>query len=111
MDPNSLRGDTKVVGEEPPAHAPAQATGLQPFDVLREYQILKPLGGGGMAEVYLARAVLGAGVERLVALKTALPAFGPATRLGALFLEEARVSATLQHPNVVQVLGFGEAAG
>lgn len=102
------------------AHAPDEATvaasvpdstGLRRFDVLGAYQILQPLGGGGMAEVYLARATLGAGVEKLVALKTARPLYGPDSRLGALFLNEAKVSATLQHPNVVQVFDFGEAAG
>lgn len=81
------------------------------FTVLGNYQVLKHLGGGGMAEVYLARSVLGQGVDKLVALKTVRAEFGPETKYGAMFLTEARVSATLQHPNLVQVFDFGEAAG
>ncbi|MDQ3264722.1 MAG: protein kinase [Myxococcota bacterium] len=108
-----LDAPTRATDPEEPVAAAAfpDSTGLRPYDVLGAYQILTTLGGGGMAEVYLALATLGAGVEKLVALKTARPAYGPDTRLGALFLNEARVSATLQHPNVVQVFDFGEAAG
>lgn len=84
---------------------------LEPFEALGNYQVLRHLGGGGMAEVYLARSLLGQGVDKLVALKTAREGFGPLTPHGAMFLDEARVSATLQHPNLVQVFDFGEAAG
>lgn len=109
-----LEAPTRVSdeAEQLAAAAPASdSTGLRPFDTLGAYQILRRLGGGGMAEVYLARAKLGAGVEKLVAIKTARPAYGPDTPLGALFLNEAKVSASLQHPSVVQVFDFGEAAG
>ncbi|MBI3183923.1 MAG: protein kinase [Myxococcales bacterium] len=94
-----------------PAAPEEWSGGLRQFDVLRSYQLLKRLGGGGMAEVFLARSTLGEGVEKLVALKTTLPQFGPDTPFGALFLNEARISVTLQHPNVVQVFDYGEAAG
>lgn len=93
---------------------PTQPSGppeLEAFDQLGTYQLLKHLGGGGMAEVYLARARLGGDVDKLVALKTAREGFGPATPYGAMFLDEARVSATLQHPNLIQVFDFGEALG
>ncbi|HCF61375.1 MAG TPA: hypothetical protein DFS52_25685, partial [Myxococcales bacterium] len=89
----------------------AWAGGLQPFDMLGPHQLLKRLGNGGMAEVFLARSTLGQGVEKLVALKMVLPEFGPDTCFASLFLNEARISATLQHPNLVQVFAFGEAAG
>ncbi|MGI5860883.1 MAG: protein kinase domain-containing protein [Myxococcales bacterium] len=89
----------------------AWAGGLQPFDMLGPHQLLKRLGNGGMAEVFLARSTLGQGVEKLVALKMVLPEFGPDTCFASLFLNEARISATLQHPNLIQVFAFGEAAG
>ncbi|MGC4114042.1 MAG: serine/threonine-protein kinase [Myxococcales bacterium] len=110
-------------GAEPgrPGEAPAEivdppveegwAGGLRPFDRMGTYRLLDRLGLGGMAEVFLAHAVLGDGIERLVALKMALPEFGPDTQFGALFLNEARVSVTLQHPNIVQVFDVGEFAG
>jgi hypothetical protein len=100
VDPGAEQAEKK---EEPPE--------LQPFELLGNYQILKHLGGGGMAEVYLARSVLAQGVDKVVALKTVRRAFGPETKFGSMFLNEARVSATLQHPNLVQVFDFGEAAG
>ncbi|MGC4116415.1 MAG: serine/threonine-protein kinase [Myxococcales bacterium] len=40
-----------------------------------------------------------------------LPEFGPQTEFGALFLQEAKLSVTLRHPNLVQVFDFGEAEG
>jgi hypothetical protein len=85
--------------------------GLQPFDQMGAYRLLDRLGRGGMAEVFLAHAVLGDGIEKLVALKMALPEFGPDTEFGALFLIEARVSVTLEHPNLVHVFDAGEFAG
>lgn len=87
------------------------ANAFRAFDVVGSYQILKRLGAGGMADVYLVRAMLGEGVDKLVALKTVLPEFGPDTKYGSMFLQEARVSATLRHRGLVQVFGYGEAAG
>ncbi|MBL8953862.1 MAG: protein kinase [Myxococcaceae bacterium] len=109
----------------PPTSAPAAAPtgaapsgiskpwsgGLRPLDALANYQLLERLGGGGMAEVFAARATMGRGVEKVVALKVVLPEFGPGTQYGGLFLNEAKISASLQHPNLIQVFDFGEAAG
>ncbi|HVE86936.1 MAG TPA: serine/threonine-protein kinase, partial [Myxococcales bacterium] len=94
-----------------PSKGAARTTGLRAFDELGHYQVLKRLGGGGMADVHLARAQLSEGVDKLVALKTVLSQFGPSTPYGSMFLHEARISATLQHPNLVQVFAFGESAG
>lgn len=98
----------------PAAEAPAGkqwSGGLRPLDVLGNYQLLDRLGAGGMAEVFAARATMGRGVEKIVALKVVLPEFGPGTKYGGLFLNEAKISASLQHPNLIQVFDFGEAAG
>lgn len=85
--------------------------GLRPLDTIRNYQLLERLGRGGMAEVYVARQVFDDGVEKLVALKLALPEYGPGTPHGGLFLDEARISASLQHKGLIQVFDFGEALG
>jgi serine/threonine-protein kinase len=102
----------------PPPPAPSASRGkdgwsggLQPLDVLANYQLLDRLGAGGMAEVYAARATLGSGVEKIVALKLVLPEFGPGTPYGGLFLNEAKISASLSHPSLIQVFDFGEAGG
>ena len=64
------------------------------------YEVLRRLGGGGMAEVYLARdEVLG----RNVALKTLRERLAKDEVFLKRFRREARSAATLNHPNVVQV--------
>jgi len=75
------------------------------------YEILKPLGAGGMSEVFLARMRAEAGVERFVAIKRLLP-----QRLGNqtaqdMFIDEARISAQLRHSNIAQTLEFGKDGG
>jgi len=105
------KGDKTDSRPGTPGKAKSSGSGLRSFDVLGQYQLLKRLGGGGMADVHLARAQLSEGVDKLVALKTVLSQFGPSTPYGSMFLHEARISATLQHPNLVQVFAFGEAQG
>lgn len=72
------------------------------------YRVLGALGQGGMGQVYLAEdEVLG----RKVAIKTILPAVSGEGEHRARFLREARAMATVEHPRVVRVYSFGEAAG
>ncbi|MHA7630390.1 serine/threonine protein kinase [Corallococcus sp. M7] len=85
--------------------------GLRPFDAFGPYQLLQRLGAGGMAEVILARRTMAVGVDKLVALKLVFQEYARHPRLSELFLTEARLSATLQHPNVIQVFDVGSAAG
>src|SRR5438445_12947544 len=69
------------------------------------YQVVRPLGGGAMGEVYLARdAALG----RDVAIKVMRPAPGVAAELfRARFDAEARALAALRHPAVVAIHDVG----
>jgi serine/threonine protein kinase len=72
--------------------------------VIGEYELLRPLGQGGMGIVYVARQL---DVGREVALKQLLPgamAIDPDS--AERFLREARVAADLVHPNVVTVHDF-----
>ena len=64
-----------------------------------------------MAEVYEARRPGPRGFAKRVALKRILPQLAMDDRLVRMFCAEARVHAALQHPNLVSVLDFGEAAG
>ena len=71
------------------------------------YEIEREIGRGGMATVYLARDVRHA---RRVALKVLNPDLGAV--LGAeRFLAEIRVTANLQHPNLLPLFDSGEADG
>lgn len=70
------------------------------------YELERKLGGGGMAEVFLARKRGLWGFSRPVAIKRVLPSFASHPRAASLFVAEARVSARLAHPNIVSVLDF-----
>lgn len=72
------------------------------------YEILAPLGQGGMAEVFKARDVR---LDRIVALKILPPSM--AKDPGALerFEFEARAASALNHPNIVTVFDVGEEGG
>ncbi len=75
------------------------------------YTILGRLAGGGMADIFLVRATSDAGVERYVVLKRVLAERGTDAMLHRMFLDEARLVAQLQHPNIAQVHDIGMLAG
>jgi serine/threonine-protein kinase len=74
-----------------------------------KYQILCPIGGGGMARVYLARHRLHGG---LFAVKVLVDHLAQDPRIVARFEQEARMAATLaSHPNIVPIFDIGSGAG
>lgn len=73
------------------------------------YELLRKIGVGGMAEVYLARATGEAGFAKLVALKVLLPDFASQAQVVEHFLDEARLAAQLYHSNIVQTVDLGRA--
>ena len=73
------------------------------------YQLIRRLAVGGMAEIYLAR-LPGVGIEgfeKLVVIKRILPQHALDPELLRMFLDEARLSATLTHPHVTEVYDVG----
>jgi serine/threonine protein kinase len=78
---------------------------------LNKYRLLAPLGRGGMAEVFLARAEGIRGFQRLLAVKRILPQFAGDAEFVRMFLDEARIAATLHHPNIVRVFEVDIADG
>ena len=84
---------------------------LTPGEVLGKYEILRKLAVGGMAEIYLARTRGNAGFEKVVVLKRILPQVAEDPTFVQMFLEEARLAATLNHPNVAHVYDVGEVDG
>jgi len=75
---------------------------------LGPYQIIGPLGAGGMGEVYRARDTK---LGRDVALKLLPDAFASHTERLVRFEREARVLASLNHPNIATIYGLEEANG
>jgi len=73
---------------------------------LGPYEILAPLGAGGMGEVYQARDCK---LGRDVAIKVLPPVFAADEERLARFRREARALAALNHPNVAAIYGLEEA--
>src|ERR1035438_1073408 len=72
------------------------------------YEILSPLGAGGMGEVYLARDTK---LNREVAIKGLPEAFARDPHRLARFQREAQVLAALNHPNIAAIYGLEESQG
>jgi serine/threonine protein kinase len=78
---------------------------------LGRYQIVKKLTSGGMAELLLGRATGMSSFERHVVIKRIHTALARDQRFVTMFLEEARLAASLHHQNIVQVYDVGEQNG
>ena len=76
--------------------------------VLGRYQIIGKLAQGGMAEVYLARQLGAAGYEKLVVTKRVRPHLTGDEDFVGMFVNEARLAAMINHPNVVHIFDLGE---
>ena len=76
-----------------------------------KYKLVRLIASGGMAEVYLARQAGAAGFEKLVCLKRILPHLARDKQFVDMFLNEARLAARLDHPNIVSIFDLGEANG
>lgn len=71
------------------------------------YEILRLLGKGGMAEVFRVRGVKGRFKGRELAMKRLLPALRQDEEAVRLFTAEAELSRHLHHPNIVEVVDVG----
>ncbi len=71
------------------------------------YEILAKLAVGGMAEIFLARGASVAGVERYCVLKRILRDRASDAQFVQMFVDEARLAAQLQHPNIASVYDVG----
>lgn len=78
---------------------------------LGRYRLAFEFASGGMATVYLAREVGESGMNRVVALKCIHPHLAKRQAFVDMFLDEARVAARINHPNVCSVYDFGQVDG
>ncbi|MBN1207731.1 MAG: serine/threonine protein kinase [Myxococcaceae bacterium] len=83
----------------------------RPPRVFGNYELLAPLGKGGMAEVFRARVLSGRYEGWNVAVKRLLPSLTGDPSSVESFIREADLSTQLDHPNIVKVLDVGVAEG
>ena len=94
------------------AHNPAEGKGPAKTEArLGRYRLLGRIGEGGMAEVYRAVMTGPEGFERELVLKRILPKLSESGDFKTMFVREAKISALLLHPNIVQIYEFGQAEG
>jgi serine/threonine protein kinase len=90
--------------------APPEPTAAGPLKIGR-YEVISHLATGGMAQIYLARQTGLGSFERHVVLKTILRERATDQRFVTMFLDEAKLAATLNHQNVAQVYEVDHADG
>jgi eukaryotic-like serine/threonine-protein kinase len=73
----------------------------------QRYSVLDKIDVGGMAEVWRGKAVSLQGFEKLIAIKRVLPDLAENERFMRMFLDEARLSLSLNHANIVQTFDIG----
>ena len=90
---------------------PKTPSSLSPGDPFGRFQLIERIGRGGMAEVFSAVARGVQGFERTFVVKRIRPDKSDSPKFVQAFCEEARISALLRHPNIVQVYDFGHIDG
>ncbi len=117
LEPRALSQSLNSIAGVKAEHTPSKSPGELLEQVVSEgvagpkLQILKRIGQGGMAEVFLARQLGLKGFEKYVVLKKILPQFAGSQHFIDMLFAEARSSARLTHPNIVQIYDVGELQG
>ncbi|MFW5835535.1 MAG: serine/threonine-protein kinase [bacterium] len=101
-------GSALSTGPTLPASDPSGSLSFIKNALRGRYEIIKLIGKGGMASVYKARQL---NLDRIIALKVIHPNLMYDKEFVNRFLQEARVCAKLRHPNIINVLDFGQEEG
>src|SRR5262245_16857469 len=75
------------------------------------YTLVDRLATGGMAEVFKAKILSTHGFEKLLVIKRILPHLAADKTFVSMFIDEAKLTAQLSHPKIVQVTDFGDVKG
>ncbi len=86
---------------------PSEAQTFEP-EVFGRFYLVDKIATGGMAEIFKAKTFSEGGFENLVVIKRILPHISENADFVEMFIDEAKVSAALQHPNVVRIYDFGK---
>ncbi|MGC8928172.1 MAG: serine/threonine protein kinase, partial [Myxococcota bacterium] len=76
-----------------------------------KFEIITRIATGGMAEIFLAKQVGIEGFQKLIVIKRILPHLSSDKEFVNMFLDEARMAAQLNHPNIVQIYDLGVIEG
>ncbi len=76
-----------------------------------EFELIRRLGVGGMAEVFLVKRLGPDGFQKRLVIKRLLPHLNRSDAFIELFLKEAQMAALVDHPNVAHVSDFGQVDG
>jgi serine/threonine protein kinase len=79
----------------------------QKYETFGKYLLLDKIASGGMAAVYLAKAMNETGISKFVALKRMLPKHTQDANFQKMFQDEARIAIHLNHGNIVSIHEFG----
>jgi predicted Ser/Thr protein kinase len=90
------------------APEPHPLLGLLRTELSPEYDVERELGRGGMAVVFLANEVQ---LDRAVAIKVLPPEMALVPSVAERFKREARMAASLDHPNIIPVYRVGQVGG
>lgn len=79
-----------------------------PSDQFGQYTLLEKIAAGGMAEVWKARMRGVEGFQKTVAIKKILPHLSDNAEFVGMFVDEAKLAAQLNHPNIVHIYDLGK---
>jgi len=98
-------------GGPQPQTTPSQVTESLASATYGKYRLVGEISVGGMAELFLGLQAGMEGFVKVVALKRILPQMSTSEEVVQMFLEEARLAARLDHPNVVRIYDLGTTDG
>jgi serine/threonine protein kinase/predicted ATPase len=73
-----------------------------------KYSLVRKVGTGGMAEVFLAKTALAQGLNKTLVIKKIHSAYARSSQFAVMFRDEAKIAVTLNHPNIIQVFDYGQ---
>jgi len=76
-----------------------------------KYEVVEKIAMGGMAEILLARSDSLGGIQRDCVIKRILPSYSQDLHFVSMFIDEARITIGLDHPNIVRLFDFGQHEG
>ena len=108
----TLKGFPNLPSPRNRARIKARVSSILPQPIqFGKYTLFERIGRGGMAEVYKGRIQGPAGFERVFVVKRILPHLSEEPTFIRMFVEEAKLSARLNHPNIVQIFELGNVEG